>query len=517
VETLNSVIKKANEFWTGIEKKKRIMFITIAAVAVVIIFSLVFFLNRTQYAVLYTNLDPKDAGEILSRLNEDNIDAKPQGADTILVPKKDVDRLRMQLATEGYPKSTLSLDIFQKGSGFGTTEEDKQVYKQYQLQEHLQNAIKTFDGVVDARVYLTMPKESAFVLSDEQKNATAAVLLTLEHGKNLSSDNVKAISQFVQKSVQNLKPEDITIVDSNMNVLSYEDDNEETNFSNKFEMEKKIEEKLKSQVNNLLQPVFGVGKVIAEVNVTLDFDDKVTNTVKFEPIEGSSTGVIASIDSLREQIVGGDNAGGIPGLDSNGGAPTYPVVDTENSVYQKNAEKINYEVNTIKEQIIKEKGQIKDLSVSVIIDSNEFKDDYSENIKNLVSNAVGVSKDYISVEALPFNGSQSLKEAIENQKTLDQMMQDNKMKQFYIMLAIIILVILISSFILVKLIKAKKETIEENDRFEIPEFPPVEDTSLDGSIEPNKDAQNIKKIEEKIDSTPELVANIIRSWISDEG
>ncbi len=65
----------------------------------------------------------------------------------------------MELAAKGLPENGASLDILQKGSGFGLTESDKQIYRRYQLQQDLQNAIETFDSVSKARVSLNIPEK----------------------------------------------------------------------------------------------------------------------------------------------------------------------------------------------------------------------------------------------------------------------------------------------------------------------------------------------------------------------
>ena len=77
-------------------------------------------------------MDSKDAGEVLNVLKEKNIDAKPQGSDTILVASDQADQIRMELSAEGYPNSGLNFDIFKNASGLGTTDMEKQVYLQFQ-------------------------------------------------------------------------------------------------------------------------------------------------------------------------------------------------------------------------------------------------------------------------------------------------------------------------------------------------------------------------------------------------
>lgn len=528
MNALTSVLHKINGFWKNTDKSKKQLIITVIIIAFIVLFSVSFFINKTTYSVLYTNLDPKEAGEILTKLNEYNVDAKPNGSNTILVPNKDVDRLRMQLASEGYPKGSLNLDILQSSTGFGTTQQDKQIYRQYQLQEHLQNAIKTLNGVLDARVYLTIPEESNFVISDSKRSASAAVLLTLQPGTILSQNNITAIAQFVQKSVPGLSREDITIIDSMMNVLSFDDGNEGFQVNDKIQLEKNVSQKLKQQVLSLLQPVFGMDKVMAEVNVTLDFDETITDSIRFEPISEDDKGVIISIDSIREQIINNEDNARVPGVDENIGNAS-PILDAENSIYIKNAEKINYEVNTIKERIISEKGKVKDLSVSVIIDSNEYTADYSMNVSNLVSNAVGVSPDYITVASLPFNGNKALRDQFDEINKLSRNLNDREQLKYYITLSAIFLFSIIALIILYRLFNKKKKAVVEDEYGDFLAELSANisktaagvrnaETSVETEENTEQSAQQnlVEQVERHIDSNPELVASIIKSWISDE-
>lgn len=522
VNKLNSILQKAGEIWKNTDKSKKQIAVSVAIVALVVLISVSFFVSKVNYSVLYTNLDPKEAGEIMAKLNEMKVDAKPSGTDTILVPKEDVDRLRMQLAAEGYPKGSLSLDILQNASGFGVTQQDKQIYRQYQLQEHLQNAIKTLNGVKDARVYLTMPEESNFVISDNKKSASAAVLLTLQPGTVLSQNNITAIAQFVQKSVPGLNKEDITIIDSMMNVLSFDNGDENIKVNDKIQLEKTVSQKLKQQIMSLLQPVFGMDKVMAEVNVVLDFDETVTESIRFEPITEDNKGVIISIDSIREQIISKENLEGVPGVDENIGDSS-PVLNADNSIYLKNAEKINYEVNTIKEKIISEKGKIKDLSVSVIIDGNEYTADYSEHISNLVSNAVGVEPQYITVASLPFNGNKAMKEQFEELNKINEKLNQMKQLRFYITVAAIVFMGLVTILMLYKLLTRKKKVTADDgyDKFLAELSANITKTAAginaaetEETAEKPKPKYDVEQIEKHIDQDPELVASIIKNWIS---
>ena len=121
----------------------------------------------------------------------------------------------------------------------------------------------------------------------------------------------------------------------------------------------------------MLEPVFGKGNVIAGVRVALDFDKRTTETTTYNPVEGRSDGIPVSIQETKENASGGQEAG-VPGQDPNGGAPAYPEINSGTGNYERSEKTVNYEINQIKDMIQKADGNIKDISVSVILNSADI-------------------------------------------------------------------------------------------------------------------------------------------------
>ncbi|MEA4889077.1 MAG: flagellar basal-body MS-ring/collar protein FliF [Clostridiaceae bacterium] len=536
--------KKIKDFWQKRSTLQKRLMITLSVVAIVLLAVVITLFNRVQYSVLYTNLDAAEAGTIIARLQELSVDAKAQGTDTVLVPKSQVDSLRMQLASEGLPQNSLNLDILEKGTGFGITEEDKAVYRRYQLQQDLQNAIKTFTAVEDARVSLIIPRESTFVIEDQQTAASAAVLLTLKSGKNLAAENVQAIIELVEKSVTNLSQDNITVIDSNMNVLNGDQSSVELDVGDQQSLQQQVGERLEKQVGNLLQPVFGIGKVLTEVHVSLNFDEKVVENITFSPAEGSSNGVISNIEKIREKTQAATtSASGEAGTNTNGaGVTTYPVQDTGNDVYEKNSDTISYEINTIKETLKKAKGTIEDLSVSVVIDSTDQPtgQNYSENVRNLVATAVGVKPDYITVEYLPFSGQSSLDASWEDYQAISAQAQNWQKTRFFILLGTGVFILLVLAFILRKM-KNRKTAAEpapvytydpQDGEMALNAVTAARAANLETADQAAiatvlskralhetspltlMDQADRKLLEDSVEQNPDLAASIIRSWLS---
>jgi flagellar M-ring protein FliF len=165
------------------EKGKLIRLIILSALVIVLAIVAATLLNQKSYSVLYSGMDATDAGEVLQMLEDMGVDAKTRGDDTILVETSQADTVRMQLAAQGYPNSGQNFDIFQNASGLGTTDMEKEVYYQFQIQENLRRTIEKMDKVEEAVVNINPSQESAFVLSDNESSATAAVMLQLKNGQ----------------------------------------------------------------------------------------------------------------------------------------------------------------------------------------------------------------------------------------------------------------------------------------------------------------------------------------------
>ena len=267
----------------------------LAVIVIVIISTVSVFLNQKNYTVLYSGMDASEAGEVLSVLKEMGVDAKAQGTGTILVEESRADAVRMELAAQGYPSTGISYDIFQNASGLGVTEMEKQTYYKFQLEENLRRTINKMEKIQDSVVTLDLGENSSYVLSENKSPATASVFVTLKDEKSkLDSSEVKAIAELVAGSVSGMSPDDVRIVDSQANLYNAGGDEDGvTTVNTQMGLQASVQQQLQEQITNLLAPVFGEDNVLAQVNVKLNLDDTVTETVEFEP-PADGTGRIGS-------------------------------------------------------------------------------------------------------------------------------------------------------------------------------------------------------------------------------
>lgn len=522
-DIIEKILNGIKNLKTG--QKIRLIIFTVIAIAIIVASSII--LNKTTYTVLYSNMDPEDAGEVMAKLQEMQVPAKAQGSDTILVESSQADSVRMQLASEGYPSSGLNYDIFQNASGLGTTEMEKKVYLQFQLAENLRQTIKQLDKVEDAVVNINLSQDSQFVLSSNNKPASAAVVLKLKDEAELGTKEVRAIAELVSKSIAGLKLDDVRIIDTKMNLYDISEDSAIETLGTQLSLQQNVQDRLQEQVVNLLTPVFGEGGVLAQVNLVLNFDREIKESIEFTPpVEGSSEGIVVSMQELAETVQG-DSTGGVVGAGSNTGTTTYPALTDENSVYNRVSREANYELNETKTQIEKAQGKIEQLSVSVILNTASLGTDYTENVKNLVASAIGVSNELVTVEMLPFaqenhTESQDLSYVFNNQEKLLNTVNQAKLIRIAIITGASVVVLLIL-FSMAKSIAKTQPTrpaqaasgsagVEylADEEIELPKqgpkFQPIE----------IKEDTDLNHLEQFIEKSPESVAQLLRNWLSDE-
>ena len=272
-ELKEKYLQPVKDFWGGLEPPKRKKIGIAAGVLLILIVALVVYLNYTPYTVLYRDLDSTEASEILTKLQEKGITVKMEGQGTILVPENQEAALKMQLATEGYPKSGFSYDIYMNNVDTMATDSDRRTYYMFQLQNRMQEAVKTINGVKDAVVTITLPDNGNYVLSRAGNEATASVLVTLVGTEEFTKSQVNGIKQLVSKGVLGLKAENVSVINSNTGKemgSSAEDLSGEA--SDRLAIEKQIDERIEDKVSIILESFVGRDgfRVVATSHINTD-------------------------------------------------------------------------------------------------------------------------------------------------------------------------------------------------------------------------------------------------------
>lgn len=536
---LGAIRRQVSEFLEKTSKRQKIgIGVAIAAVVVVAVIASVL-LSRVQYTVLYTGLDESEAGKIMAVLEDKGVKAKAESSGTILVPSEGAEELRMELAADGYPKTGLNYDIFSNASGFGTTDMEKKAYYQYQLQENLRTTILKMDKIKDCMVIVNMATDSSFVLSDEQKKASASVMLELKDGDTLTDKEAKAIGELVTTSVPDLDIANVRLVDSQMKLYdltgqnSDEDDTDGGYTDEQYNLTKKVRDTMSEQVLSMLEPAFGKGNVSASVNVALNFDKQTVDKVEFAPpVEDSQNGLAVSMEELYQKTQDGTGTGGTAGTDSNGlNTPEYNYTEGETASgdYDKISRTVNYELNQTRTQIEKAKGHIENLSVAVLINSGAVQKDYTDSVKQLVASAIGVDQKYVTVQSMPFVTSGEENSGQSGEAAAGQNASKDRDFLMEILVAVLAAALII---VAVRALGRKKKPQEAEALPESEELPPENEAPLLGGrldllaredeeelpeLDVNfEKSSSAKQIEKFVDKDPKAVAQLLRNWLSDD-
>lgn len=514
-ETLEKVRRQLNEFWQGRTKSQRIKILVSAALLFASLTIAIFMTSRPEMVPLYSQLDVKDAGAIAQKLDEMKIHWEMGSSETeILVPKDEVNRLRMQLATEGLPRNGFSLIEALDNTKLGTTDMERRERIRIGQEYAIAQAIETIEGVEYAQVNLYIPQDSLFALNGKDYESSAGIILKLEPGAELSREQVKGIIQFVSKSVKGLKRENISIIDQTGRELSSNASTGEERLLEQMEIELAAQQRLQGSIKEFLETAFGKNNVDVRVSLKLDFDSKVTNIVRFEPpIPGETSGLVRSIQELEEQTTSG-TTGGIPGTDSNPYENiNYGEVENESSKYEKVSQIVNYELNEIKEQIVKAQGQVKSLTVAILINSNilngELDPQQEDNIANMVAAAAGIDPNLVEIQSLPFDTSftDRINAGFEERERLERV-------KFYTYaggIAALLIAGIISSVIAVRRRRSRRDMEMLAGADVSANREELEDIDL------VKDKSSAKRqVERFVDRRPEVAAQLLKTWLSEE-
>ncbi|MHA3902305.1 flagellar basal-body MS-ring/collar protein FliF [Castellaniella sp. WN] len=272
-------------------------------------------IREPEYRALFSNVEARDGGAIVSVLNQRNVPYKfaDNGA-TILVPADQVYALRLQLAEQGLPRGgSVGFELLDEPK-FGASQFSEQITYQRALEGELARSIEALQPVKSARVHLAIPRQSLFVR--ERESPTASVLLTLYPSRTLSESQVSAIAWLVSSSVPKLNAESVSIVDQDGHLMSSPGgeagmDNTRRNFIND------IEQRTAQRILTLLNPIVGPGNVRAQVSAAVDFSQREQTSEVYRPNETPGTAAIRSKQTSDSAQNGMLPPAGVPGALSN--------------------------------------------------------------------------------------------------------------------------------------------------------------------------------------------------------
>ncbi len=506
VEGLEKIRAQLNEFLQKYSKKQRITMAVTLALVLLIVTGMIFFFTRIEYVVLYDNLDPQQSGEVLNTLQNNSINARLGATSrSIEVPKNDEKRAQVVVATEGLPSARFSFEDALSGNSFMMTADERQRRIQLAQQNFLASTIEEISGVRRAVVNIAIPESSGFVLGDETSYAKASVFLDLQ--RPLDEASVNGISVLVANAVDGLDPNNVTIHGSDGRILSQrQGDQGMLEMGSQMDMQKSVQLDLEHSITDFLSTVYGYGNVVVMANVKLDFNSEVTEIQQFSPpIEDETDGIVRSLQELHRSSIS-EGAGDVPGTDLNiEDIPQYVEGEGYTSTYEEASKTINYEINELRQKIIKAQGQVQDVTVAVFVNSEalptgELSDEEKVDLTNIISAAAGLDTRVVEVGVQRFEVPAVPDFTAETTPGIPPWL-----------IALIAVVVLGGSFLLYKRF-TKKESEEDDIDLES-----VIRNQYDDDLDMEMSGSQVKQqIEKLVDKNPEAISNLLRNWLGDD-
>jgi len=516
-------------FWTDRTMSQRLL-IAGLAVSVIISFALmIFWMNKPDYKVLMSNLYPEDASRIVAMLQGEKEDyVLGENGRTIMVPADRVYELRLKVAGEGNLHGQgIGFEIFDEVQ-IGQTDFVQHINYQRALQGELARTISEFPQITKTRVHLVIPQKSLFI--EDQIPPSASIVLQLKGEGKLDGNEVQGIVNLVSMAVEGLEPKHITVTDMKGRPLyTPEDDTAGLAISNtQLEYKAGVETKMERRIMELLGPAVGPEKVIARVNADLDFSQKTIRKESFDP-DGA---VVRSETRSEESTAGAASlAGGEPDANFRGDGFS-GTRTTQDSTRESRT--TNFEINKQEENIIAPVGELKRLSVAVIVDGTWKRDEESgesvytprsaeeiERIKTLISSAVGfdsIRGDSIEVSNISF-GAPDLYDADSLMRTMLEYAQ-RLGKPFLNGVLIFLFLILVVRPVIMALIRPRvaEQEIEEMAGLPGAERLALEEDDVDEeAMDTSRRLENAKNNAMQLsDENLDQAVHLLKNWLTQE-
>jgi len=388
-------IQKLTAIWQNVSLVQKAMLLAIVLTVGVAFTLLTYWAQQPDMGLLYSGLDPEDAGKVVDKITEKDIAYKlAAGGTTIYAPKEHIAQLRLEMAKAGLPGNSQQ--------GYGIFDDEKigispfvqNVNLQRALQDEIAKSIQMIDGVGHARVHIVKPQHSLFTSQKEQ--TSASVVLQIKPGYKLGAANIAAITHIVAGSIEGLGSESVTVVDSQGRLLSGDSGNAMIGGAGSVaDYRERVEQGLANKVEDMLTTVLGSGR--AMVKVSADIDMTSSNVAKESYDEGKKV-------PTKEEITSESSSEGASA--SNGSTMKNETIVTE------------YAVPKTVQQTTELAGEIISLTVAAFVDLSPVEAEEGEEqaassepimelaeIEEIIKRAVGpkLTEDGLKVVNVKFN------------------------------------------------------------------------------------------------------------------
>jgi flagellar M-ring protein FliF len=490
--------------------------------------------GQPSYAVLYSNLEAEDAGAVTARLRELKVDYRlSQGGRAIEVPVDKVYDLRLSLATEGLPRGgSVGFELFDKTS-FGATDFTQRMNYQRALAGELARTINRLEGVTESRIHIAMPQPRLY--TEREEPVTASVVLHLRPGRQPDDQRIAGIVHLVSSAVEGLKPENVSVLDSQGQLLS-SGGGPGALTGNQIELQSSYERRLETQLRRLADQVLGPGKAAIRVSAEMTWDQTETTSETYRPSGLNGRNLPIEEQSSSETYGRRDARGvaGLPGVASNMGVPD-PVAGRsggEGGQYRNSRTDRHYVVNKVVERRIGAPGNIRRLSIAVLLDG-QIGVVQQRALRSAFAAAAGLDLTPVSaggrgdrIELLPIAFDKTAETGMKRTAAREAQSAFRVALARNIAAVAIVLLVLVASLLIARRLRAPEPAVDRSTPGPLdalitgnttPESPlealGMQDTPVVEAGEPPPPPSLIEQIRQLASENPSEVARQVQTWM----
>lgn len=381
--------------------------------------------QERDFQPLFTGLADEDAGALVAKLHESGVEYRlASGGSTILVSSGKVAEMRLQMASAGLPKSgRIGFELFDKAN-FGASEFTEQVNYHRAIEGELERSVMSIREVENARVHITLAKDSLY--TEARQPAKASVLVKLRHAAALSPQNIAAICQLTASAVPGLAADQVSLVDTSGNLLNRPRPNaagEESEASEaSLDYRKSVEQNLQTKIASTLDPILGPDHFRIGVSADVDLTSGEQSEETFDPQKS-----VMVTSQRTEDGPGIPISSGVPGTAANlPNPPARPPSGASN--YARHTESIAYQTSRVVKHTRLPQGAVRKVSLSILVDHSLRWEggkriveapppEKLKVIHDVVAAAAGLDPargDQLVVEAFPFDSTLNAEPAAES-------------------------------------------------------------------------------------------------------
>lgn len=384
--------------WTSLDRRKQIL----AVLSALVVFAGVLGLSRMaaqpSWRLLYSGLESGTAGEVVRSLEQRGARYEVRG-NSIYVEAASRDELRMTLAAEGLPANGgRGYELLDNLSGFGTTSQMFDAAYWRAKEGELARTIVSAPYVSLARVHIANTSGNAFQRTAEP---SASVSLT-PSGAPISVVQADALRHLVASAVAGLSPDNVTVIDTTGQLIGAEEKGGGASTA------QSRGDLMRERVLRIVEARVGQGNAFVEVSVDTVTESETIRERRLDP--GSRVAV--STDTEETANSSTSTAGQVS---ANSNLPDGDAAKGDDSRAQKSQtrERVNYEVSETEREVQRGPGEIRRLTVAVLVngiregnDSSTFQPRSEEELvalRELVESAVGFNAergDVITIKSM---------------------------------------------------------------------------------------------------------------------